>query len=108
MKHVIPVGTTEPQDFALLDDGEAVVGTGFTLGLRISQKVDGAYVALDVPPTVAWLSQAAGTVRVSGAGALAIGSYLVRYTLTDGGGKVGFVPNGEKADLWQVVAVANY
>lgn len=108
MTHTIPLGTTEPQDFALENDGVAIVGTGFTLGLQIVKRVGSADVAVVSPPTVAWLNQSGGTVRVTGAGALVVGSYLARFTLTDGGGKIGFVPNSDKADLWKVVAVANY
>ncbi len=105
MTHVIPVGTSEPQDFTLKNDGAAIDGTGFTVDLEISQRVDGAMVDVDTPPTVAWLDRAAGTVRVTGVEDLEIGNYSVRYKVTDGGGKVGYFPNGDKADLWRVVRI---
>jgi hypothetical protein len=95
-------GTTEPQDYQILDDGDALVGTGFDVGLNVY--LNGQLVTTGVP-TVAWLSQAAGTVRVSGMDGLAAGEYAVRYTLTDGSAKVGYVPGGpnvEKADRWIV------
>ena len=93
----IVYGTTEPQDFQLLDDSEDQVGTGLEVGIvvyRGTTLVEGI--------TVAWLSQANGTVRVSGVGTLAVGEYHVRYTLTDGAGKVGYVPSGREADRWLV------
>lgn len=101
MVHIIPVGTSEPQDFQLRDDGEALVGTGYSVALEIENR-SGAVIA--TPPTVAWLSQAAGTVRVSGAQNLDEGTYLVRYALT-GGALVGYCPNGRRPDIWVVVPV---
>jgi len=100
MTHDIPFSTSEPQDFELRDKGVAIVGTGLSVALEITTAA-GAPVA--TPPTVAWLNQAAGTVRVTGTENLALGDYRVRFKLTDAGGKVGFCPNGEKADLWRVV-----
>jgi hypothetical protein len=106
MKYTIPLGTSEPQDFALKDDGASFDASGYTLALEIARKIAGGTEAVTSPPTVAWLNQTGSTVRVSGVERLTLGSYFVRFKLTDGGGKVGFVPNGEKADLWHVVAVA--
>lgn len=100
MVHVIPVETSEPQDFQLRDDGAAYDGTGITVTLEIAEST-GATIA--TPPTVAWISAAAGTVRVSGVETLAVGTYYVRYVLTDGAGKVGYIPNGRPPDIWYVV-----
>lgn len=100
MKHVIVEGTTEPQDFALLSDQVALVGTGLTLGIDFRETSD----ELD-DVVVAWLDQAAGTVRVTGLEGLPTGNYHVRFTLTDGGGTVGYAPNGSAADEWRVVRV---
>lgn len=109
MKHTIPVGTSEPQDFMLKDKGTAIVGTGLTVEFKIEKREGTSGTsAVAAPPTAAWLDQPGGTVRVTGTEVLAIGSYLVRYKLTDGAGKVGFVPNGDKSDVWHVVPVANY
>lgn len=97
-------GTSEPQDFQLYDDDAALVGTGLTLGLAIYQNG----TAVSSPPTVAWLSQAAGTVRVSSMNLLSAGEYHVRYTVTDSGSKVGYVPGGPnvvEADRWIIVPV---
>lgn len=107
MTHVIPHGTTEPQDFQLQDDGVALVGTGYDVGLSIHKRVNGQMVAVANPPTVAWLSQAAGTVQVSNVDRLAVDVYFVRYSLTDALGNVGYVPNTEKADVWKVIKVPN-
>jgi hypothetical protein len=97
--HIVE-GTSEPQDFQILDDGAELVGTGLTLAIRVYS--NGTLVSTS-PPTVAWLDQAAGTVQVSGIESLAAGEYNVRYTLTDSGGKVGFVPGGPNvtaSDTW--------
>lgn len=90
-------GTTEPQDFQLYDDGAALVGTGWTVALVIRESL-----GVVTPPTVAWLSQAAGTVRVSGIGALPVGRYTVRFKLTGGDGSVGYVPSGSTPDTWHI------
>lgn len=102
MPHVIPIGTSEPQDFGLFDDRAPIVGTGWSVALEITAR-DGAVIA--TPPTVAWLNQAAGTVRVTGTEALPLGNYSVRFRLTDLSSKVGFAPNGHAPLLWVVVPV---
>lgn len=104
-QHVIPVGTSEPQDFELRDVGEAIDGTGFTVELEIKQLVDGEPIDVGGPPSVGWLVQADGTVRVTGVENLEVGNYLVRFKLTDGVGNIGFFPNGDKAVLWRVVQI---
>lgn len=98
--HVIVYGTSEPQDFALLDDGAALDGSSLTLGLeaRTGEDITGV--------SAAWISAAAGTVRVTGVENLALGRYHVRFTLTDGSGKKGYCPNlSVPADEWHVVRV---
>lgn len=104
MTHIIPFGTSEPQDFALFDKGVAIDGTAMTVTLEIFTL---ARVVVTPAPTVAWLSQAAGTVRVTGTEILALGKYYVRYRLTDGAGKIGYAPNQAAADQWHVVRVPN-
>jgi sugar (pentulose or hexulose) kinase len=106
MQHIIVLGTSEPQDFQILDDGAALVGTGFDVGLEVratglTTEQLTAFNAL----VVTWLSQAAGTVRVTGIEDLPLGTYYPRYTLTDSGGNVGYAPNGSGADEWRVVRV---
>ncbi|MGE3175937.1 MAG: hypothetical protein AB7O32_00590 [Vicinamibacterales bacterium] len=100
--HVIPEGTGEPQDFQLRNDGSALVGTGLTVSLEIAAYSGAAVVS---PPSVAWLDQAAGTVRVTGTELLPRDSYAVRYKLEDVAGAIGFVPNAAAPDVWQVVRV---
>lgn len=104
MKHIIPFGTSEPQDFELRDRGDAIDGTGLTVELTIVAL--GTAIDPLTAPTVAWLDQLAGTVRVLGVDRLALGNYRVRFKLTDVLNTIGYAPNGEKADLWTVVAVA--
>lgn len=106
MTHIIPEGTSEPQDFALRDAGVAIDGSQLTVALEIEQWVAGVNVSLGSPaPTVSWLEAAAGTVRVVGTGPLEVGTYLVRFRLTDTSNLVGFVPNQGKPDTWRVVPV---
>ena len=101
MTHTMVVGTTEPQDFQLLDDHAPLVGTGLDIDIEFrANEVD----AEDLP-SVAWLSQATGTVRVTDVESLAVGTYHFRFTLTDSGGKVGYVPNESATDVWRVVRI---
>lgn len=102
MMHTIPYGTSEPQDFALFDNGIALVGTGFSVALTITT-ASGAVLGSPAP-TVAWLSQADGTVRVSDVQTLPVGSYSVRFQLEDLAGSIGYAPNGDSADTWDVVS----
>lgn len=103
MTHVMVVGTTEPQDFALTDDGEALVGTGLTIGIAFEVA---STLTAEEKPTVAWLDQAAGTVRATPPAGMPVGAHRFRWTLTDSGGKVGFVPNLDATpNLWRVVKV---
>lgn len=108
MTHTIPVGTSEAQDFQLLDRGAVPTGdaTGYDIELEIARKLAGGLTEeVETPPTVAWLNPALWTVRVIGVESLTIGNYLVRYRVTDLAAKEGFFPNGEKADLWKVVKI---
>jgi hypothetical protein len=160
MTEKIVVGSSESREFGLRDDGDALVGTGFTIGLYLGPNVenhasalnlwvastayalgdivwpttangriyrcttagtsgtseptfpttpaatvvDGTVTWTESSPVVAWLSQAGGTVTVSGIEMLPVGGYRVRYSLTDGASKVGYAPTGDApADLWQIV-----
>lgn len=98
MTHTMVEGTSEPQDFQLLDDGAPLDGTGWTVGIEWRG---------DDPtgPTVDWLSQADGTVRVSGCEDMAVGIYPFRFTIANGGGALAYVPNAASADEWRVVRV---
>lgn len=96
MTYTIVEGTTEPQDVQLQNDGAALSGTGLTVGLDWRETVLGT-------PAVAWLSQAAGTVRITGLDQMTVGTYHLRFTLTDASNKVGYCPNVAKPDVWNVV-----
>ena len=98
MTHQMVVGTSEPQDFQLLDDGVALVGTGFDVAIVFRRPPGGT-------PTVEWLNQAVGTVRVSGVDEMTVGSHYFRFHLTDSGGGDGYVPNLDPANLWMVSPV---
>jgi flagellar hook assembly protein FlgD len=101
MTHVMVEGTSEPQDFALYSDGAALDGTGFTVEIQWRSEPSGG------PPTVDWLSQAGGTVRVSDTENMPEGAHYFRWKLTDGSGNIGYVPNLDKApNVWRVHRVA--
>ncbi len=103
--HIIPEGTTEPQDFQLKADGVNFDATGFNIGLQIDDR-DG--VAVNLTGTFDYLDQAAGTVRVLLAATdlpLNKSAYRVRFSITDGSSKVAFIPNGRDPDIWQIVPV---
>lgn len=108
--HVIPFGTSEPQQFGLRhNNGDPIDGTGIDVELEIYEKVDDVWTLIeDTPPTVGWLGTPSdGNVTVTGVDTLAVGNYRVRFKFTDTNDDIGYCPNGEKADLWKVVAIAN-
>ncbi len=105
MIHVIPIGTSEPQDFQLKNNGTALNGSDFDVELEIFAKTTTEPAAVEGPPLAEWLDQDAGTVRVTGCEALALGIYFVRFKLTDSDDNIGFFPNGDKADVWRVVEI---
>jgi hypothetical protein len=96
MQYTWVEGTTEPNDFQLKDDGANLVGTDFDVDIEFREA--------GVSATVAWLDQAAGTVRVTDVTGMTVGkTYHFRFTLTDGNGKIGYCPNAFAADAWCVV-----
>jgi hypothetical protein len=94
MQHTMVLGTTEPQDFQLQDDGENIVGTGLTVTIQFREA--------GISATAAWLSQSAGTVRVTDVTGARPGSYFFRFKLVDSNGKVAYCPNSYAADEWVV------
>jgi hypothetical protein len=107
-KLLIVKGSTVPKPLQITEGGSAKDCSGLTISLEIKRYVDGGMVAVDTPPTVAWTTQAEGKYAVSGAGALAEGSYYARIGLTNGSSQIDYVPNKSKpADLWVVVPIAN-
>lgn len=103
---IVAVGTSEPADFQLRDRGQPFDASGCSVEIVINRYLNNQTSNVASPPTVAWLNQAAGTVRVTGLATLPIGNYLVRYKVTDAYQNVGYFPNGDKADLWRVVPIA--
>lgn len=102
-RFVIVEGTSEPYEFQLYNNGAALVGTGLDVFLELYQR--STAITESPMPSVAWLSQATGTVRVTGLETLEKGNYRVRYRLEDSGNLVGFAPNQDAADEWTVVRV---
>lgn len=101
MTYTMPVGTSEPADFQIFDDGAATDGTGLLVELLLYR----AGSLVDQSLTVEWLDQSAGTVRVTGTEDLAVGSYKFRFRLTGGAGSVGFAPNAGASGNWRVTKV---
>lgn len=108
-KLIIVLGETTAKLQQLTEEGEPLVGTGLDVELEIKKYVGAVMTAVDEDelPTVAWQNQALGIVEITEVENLSVGSYFVRYKLTNGDAEFDYVPNGEKADLWTVVAVAN-
>jgi len=111
-RYTFPQGTTEALDIQLYRratpdaDRVPLVGTGLTLGYVL---VDSSGAAVTLAGTVAWLDQAAGTVRVllDAADLPEAGSiYRMRFTITDGLGRLAYNPNGRSPDEWHVVPAA--
>jgi hypothetical protein len=100
MTHTLVVGTSEPQDFQLLDEGLPLDGTSLDIDIEFRETLP-----VGVTIAVAWLSQATGTVRVTGIEDLPIGKYHSRFKLTDVGNDDGYVPNEQAPDTWDVVKV---
>lgn len=95
MKTYVPAGVSEARDFQLSDANGPIVGTGLA--------VDVLWATNPCPLSAAWIDEAAGTVRVTGLNALAIGTYLFRFRLTGAGPVVGYVPDGACPDKLIVV-----
>ena len=98
----LPEGTSDPYDCALLESGLPLNGTGFSVALVLRYQGE----TIGSPGlTVAWLDQAGGTVRITGAEILPVGEYTLRFRLEDTGGQIGYVPNGGTGETWDVVPV---
>lgn len=99
----IPYGTSEPQDVQLKNGGVAYDGTGLQVELVIARTTS---AGVGSPAPVAdWLDASTGTVRITGVEVLEVGNYKVRYRITDGASTIGYFPNGESYDTWEVVTV---
>jgi len=107
-KLIIVEGETTAKPQQLLEEGEPFDGTGLTVELEIKRWNGSAMVDIGVSPgpVAAWQTQATGIVEVTGVDALSLGSYFVRYKLTNGASEFDYIPNGDRSDLWQVVPVA--
>lgn len=100
LEHIMVVGTTEPQDFVLINAGVAFNLTGMQ-----SVEIDWRGTDPDGAFNVAILDAPAGQVRVTGTGVMEIGDYPFRFKVADAGGKIGFIPNKFGPCIWRVVAV---
>lgn len=100
-KYVTQAGATKAIEAQLLEDNAERDWSGIDIDIEFNEDVteDVSGVA------VAWLNQATGTYRITGAGGLAPGSYGYRLKLTSGGPEIGYGPNGVERDTIRVVAV---
>ena len=107
-KLIIVEGETTAKLQQLLEEGEPYNATGLDVELEIKKWNGSAMVDIGVSPgpVAAWETIGEGIVEVTGVDSLPIGNYFVRYKLTNGAAEFDYIPNGDKADLWQVVAVA--
>lgn len=95
------VGTSEPQDARLTDDGVALDGTSWDITIEFREHLDELSEV-----QVEWLDQDAGTVRLTGTENVPVGHYHFRFKITDGSGDDAYVPSGDKpAAVFAVVRV---
>lgn len=93
-------GDTARLVLPLLEDGEALDGTGFTVTDLFITGRDGSQV--DTTGDFGWSDQSGGHVYYdpdSDDFVTSKSPYAVRVKLTDGGGKIRHYPNGEPAFL---------
>lgn len=103
----IPVGTSDPLEIELTDNGDPIPDAhAKDVEIEITDE-DGAAVS-GVTLTAEWTGASdTSVVKVTGHEDLPVGNYRVRFKLTDTQSKIGFAPNGHDADLWTVVAIHN-
>jgi hypothetical protein len=96
----VVAGDTDRIELPLLEDGAAIVGTGFSVTALEVTGNDGTVVT--TAGDFGWADQAAGVVYYDpDANDFDAGNspYAVRVLLTDGGGKTRHYPNGAPAFL---------
>ena len=106
LTHIMVVGTTKPQDFQILSEGESFDATGFEIAIEFRPADAGAYPGFADDLTVDWLAEATSQVRVTGVEAMSVGDHRFRWKITDEGGQIEYVPNLEvPPNTWKVVRV---
>lgn len=94
-------GWTDPIDCIIKADGVALSLTGITVAIVASDK-NGSSVTM--PGTVSVTDAAAGKVRYAPSAATDLlnsrSPMNIRWRLTDGSGKIRFVPNAPNRDKW--------
>jgi hypothetical protein len=107
--YAIPQGTTEALDFRLpfYDETGAVTAdslSGLTIGIVITDRAGTEISGAGTPSIVDAAAREVRFVPASATSLLRMSSpYKVRWTFTDGAGKVFKVPNGIDPDIWRVV-----
>ena len=98
-------GTTSDLRFQLLQDGLPIDLTGVTVALLLADRT-GAPVSS--PGTISMVDESEGKVQLvpssTGVFVASKGPYHARWELTDGSGKVSYVPSSAR-DVWNIVGV---
>lgn len=102
-KYDIVDGTTAVIQFQLLEEGAAINLTGVTVSLLLSDRTG---TTVTSPGTVVITDAATGKVQLTPTGTTTFvadnGPYYARWKLTDGGGKISYVPTALR-DVWNIV-----
>ena len=102
--YTIVAGTTKPIQFQLLEAGAAIILSGCTVTLLLS---DRASNVIANPGTVTITDAVNGKVQLAPLNTLTfndeLGPYSARWKIVDGSGFVSFCPNGSR-DIWNIVA----
>jgi len=103
MKYTIVAGTTSDIRFQLLEAGSPINLLACTVDLLLSDRFGTAIVS---PGTVTVTDTAEGKVQLTPSNTLVFDStkspYTARWKITDGSGKISYVPTGPR-DIWEIV-----
>lgn len=102
MKYDIVEGTSSNLQFQLLENGVAINLTGITVTLLLEDRVG---TTVTSPGTVTTVDATTGKVQLAPTGTSVFvassGPYYARWKLTDGSGKVAYVPTSNR-DIWNI------
>lgn len=104
MSHTtIVAGTTAAIRFQLLEAGAPIDLTGATVTLLLSDKTG---TTVTSPGTVSVTTATEGKVQLAPTDVnvfvAANGPYLARWKVVDAGGKIYYVPSGQR-DVWEII-----
>jgi hypothetical protein len=103
MKYTIVAGTTSDIRFQLLEAGSPINLLACTVTLLLSDRLGNTIAA---PGTVTITDSAEGKVQLAPASTTVFDAtkspYVARWKITDGSGKISYVPTGPR-DIWEIV-----